>query len=199
MKIRILEGFAVIFLVIALIDAANYNYGYGSSYRKGYGSGNSFRGRVRTSNRVRGSKDMSNTQLRTAILLGTVFGASSWKRRSNFKHKGELPQICYNEEYDIDEYDVDINHLGLVSYEGRFVCPTDDTMGDGESFCCGQESQQYCCTFWGNDWRLAGVVGGIVVFAGIVFVLSFCIIKGRARKVFKFCIKEGIEGIEQTE
>lgn len=75
--------------VIALIDAAGNNYEYRVNYRISYQPRNSIRGRVRTSNRVRHSKDMSDSQLRTAILLGTVFGASSWKARSNFKHKEE--------------------------------------------------------------------------------------------------------------
>lgn len=172
MKIRIREVFVVIFVVIALIDAAQKNYGYGVNYRNSYPSGNSIRMRIRTSNRIRHSKSMSNSQLRTAILLGTVFGASSWKTRSNFKHKGELPRLCYNDVYDMNQW-------GNVSFEGRFVCPTDDTMEDGESFCCGEKYQQHCCTFWGNGWRVAGVVIGIVVFVGFVFVLSFCIIKSR--------------------
>lgn len=86
---KIEHNFLFISPVIALIDAAQKNYGYGVNYWKNYPSGNSIRMRIRTSNRIRHSKSMSNSQLRTAILLGTVFGASSWKTRSNFKHKGE--------------------------------------------------------------------------------------------------------------
>lgn len=164
---KILEVFAAIFLVIALIDAKRRQSGSNRQSR------NSRLGRSGTSK----TEDTSDSQVRTAILLGTVFGASSWKSRSNYKDKGELPQICYNDKYDMNNLDD-----AYVSYEGRFVCPTDDTMGDGESICCGQEGQQYCCNFWEKIKSygvgpIVGIVIGIIAFVALVFVLTFCLIK----------------------
>lgn len=79
-----------------------------------------------------------------------------------------------------------------VSYEGRFVCPTDDTMGDGESICCGQKGQQYCCNFWEKiksygGGPIVGIVIGIIAFVALVFVLTFCLIKNR--KTLRLLIK----------
>lgn len=165
---KILEVFAAIFLVIALIDAKRRQSGSNRQSR------NSRLGRSGTSK----TEDTSDSQVRTAILLGTVFGASSWKSRSNYKNKGELPQICHNDKYDITEF----GRNWTISYEGRFVCPTDDTMGDGESICCGQKGQQYCCNFWEKIKSygvgpIVGIVIGIIAFVALVFVLTFCLIK----------------------
>lgn len=65
--------------VIALIDAKRRQSGSNRQSR------NSRLGRSGTSK----TEDTSDSQVRTAILLGTVFGASSWKSRSNYKDKGE--------------------------------------------------------------------------------------------------------------
>lgn len=65
--------------VIALIDAKRRQSGSNRQSR------NSRLGRSGTSK----TEDTSDSQVRTAILLGTVFGASSWKSRSNYKNKGE--------------------------------------------------------------------------------------------------------------
>lgn len=65
--------------VIALIDAKRTRSGSNRQSR------NSRWGRSGTSK----TEDTSDSQVRTAILLGTVFGASSWKSRSNYKDKGE--------------------------------------------------------------------------------------------------------------
>lgn len=35
-----------------------------------------------------------------------------------------------------------------VSYQGRFFCPIDENMSEDYRYCCGEEGQQNCCTFW---------------------------------------------------
>ncbi|XP_062594823.1 uncharacterized protein LOC134256191, partial [Saccostrea cucullata] len=123
-------------------------------------------------NRLSGNRLSSKSSLRTAILLGSVYGATRWKRRASYRSKGSLPEVCYNDRYDK-------NAWGNVSYVGRFLCPTDDSMGDDHTYCCGDVGQQYCCTFWDDGGRVAGVVIGIIVVAGIIFIGCYCCIKRR--------------------
>lgn len=54
-------------------------------------------------------------------------------------------------------------------------------MGDDKKYCCGDEGQQYCCTFWEDGGRVAGVVIGILVLVGIIFVTCYCCIKRRKK------------------
>lgn len=56
-------------------------------------------------------------------------------------HFVAVPEVCYN-----DIYDMDAN--GTVSYQGRFFCPIDENMSEDYRYCCGEEGQQNCCTFW---------------------------------------------------
>ncbi|XP_062594824.1 uncharacterized protein LOC134256192, partial [Saccostrea cucullata] len=110
-----------------------------------------------------GNKITSKGDVKAAILAGSVYGASYWQRRFSFRSKGDLPEVCYNDKYDK-------NNLTNVSYVGRFICPTDDTMGNDHTYCCGEEGQQYCCTFWDDLGRVHWAVSGILVLVGVFMI-----------------------------
>nr|XP_034301969.1 uncharacterized protein LOC105327640 isoform X2 [Crassostrea gigas] len=175
MKMKTLLYFAVIVLLIALIEARGGRGGgrggrFSSRSRSGYRSSS----RSRYVSKFSGSRISSKSQLRTAILLGTVYGATRWKSRSSYRRSGELPEVCYNDKYDQNQW-------GNSTYLGRFLCPTDQSMGDNKKYCCGEKGKQYCCTFWEDGGRVAGVVIGILVFMGIIFVTCYCCIKRRKK------------------
>lgn len=56
-------------------------------------------------------------------------------------HIVSVPEVCYNDIYDMSDN-------GTVSYQGRFFCPIDENMSEDYRYCCGEEGQQNCCTFW---------------------------------------------------
>lgn len=175
MKMKTLLYFAVIVLLIALIEARGGRGGgrggrFSSRSRSGYRSSS----RTRYVSKFSGSRISSKSQLRTAILLGTVYGATRWKSRSSYRRSGELPEVCYNDKYDQNQW-------GNSTYLGRFLCPTDQSMGDNKKYCCGEKGKQYCCTFWEDGGRVAGVVIGILVFMGIIFVTCYCCVKRRRK------------------
>lgn len=58
-------------------------------------------------------------------------------------HIVSVPEVCYNDIYDMSD-----NENGTVSYQGRFFCPIDENMSEDYRYCCGEEGQQNCCTFW---------------------------------------------------
>ncbi|XP_056012358.1 uncharacterized protein LOC125681836 isoform X2 [Ostrea edulis] len=174
MNIRTLTCVNIFILVIALIDA-----------RRGGGGGRWFRfsGRSRSASRhvskFSGNRISSKSQLKDAILMGSVYGATRWKIRHGYRLQGdskliEMPEVCYNDKYDK-------NSNGGVSYLGRFICPTDESMGDDHTYCCGDEGQQYCCTFWDDGGRVAGVVIGILLGVGAIFLICYCCVK-RSKK-----------------
>uniref|UniRef100_K1QRL0 Uncharacterized protein n=1 Tax=Magallana gigas TaxID=29159 RepID=K1QRL0_MAGGI len=86
-----------------------------------------------------------------------------------------VPEVCYNDKYDKAQD-------GNSTYLGRFLCPTDGSMRGDMCYCCGEEGQQYCCTFWGDGGRVAGVVLGVLVLVAIVFTTCYCCVnKGSPR------------------
>lgn len=58
-------------------------------------------------------------------------------------HIVSVPEVCYNDIFDMSD-----NENGTVSYQGRFFCPIDENMSEDYRYCCGEEGQQNCCTFW---------------------------------------------------
>lgn len=173
MKTKTLIYFAVIVLLIALIEARG-GRGGGRGGRFSSRSRSSSSSRSRYVSKFSGNRISSKSQLQTAILLGTVYGATRWKSRSSYRRSGDLPEVCYNDKYEQTQW-------GNSTYLGRFLCPTDESMGDDKKYCCGDEGQQYCCTFWEDGGRVAGVVIGILVLVGIIFVTCYCCIKRRKK------------------
>nr|XP_022315025.1 uncharacterized protein LOC111119292 isoform X2 [Crassostrea virginica] len=117
-----------------------------------------------------GNRLSSSSSIRSALLLGTVYGATSYRVRARYRADGTLPEICYN-----DSYNMSTN--GTVSYQGRFFCPIDENMSEDYRYCCGEEGQQYCCRFWDSPGRVVGVVVGILLGVVALFVVVFCVIK----------------------
>ncbi|XP_078316657.1 uncharacterized protein LOC111119296 [Crassostrea virginica] len=123
-----------------------------------------------------GNRLSSSSSIRSALLLGTVYGATSYRVRARYRADGTLPEICYNDIYDKSTD-------GTVSYQGRFFCPTDENMSEDYRYCCGEEGQQKCCRFWDNPYHVVGVV--IVILSGVstLFILVFCLVsKSKQRK-----------------
>lgn len=149
------------------------------SARGGRGGGGRFSGRSRYSSSSRstsyrssfsGNRLSSSSSIRSALLLGTVYGASRYRSRARYIADGTLPEVCYN-----DNYNKSAN--GTVSYQGRFFCPLDENMSEDYRYCCGEEGQQYCCTFWDKPGHIVGVVFGIIAGVVALFVVVFCVIK----------------------
>lgn len=148
------------------------------SARGGRGGGARFSGRGRYSSSSRlsyrssfsGNRLSSSSSIRSALLLGTVYGASRYRSRARYIAHGTLPEVCYN-----DNYNMSAN--GTVSYQGRFFCPLDENMSEDYRYCCGEEGQQYCCTFWDKPGHIVGVVFGIIAGVVVLFVVVFCVIK----------------------
>lgn len=187
MKTKTLIYFAVILSSIALIEARGGRGGgrgggrFSSRSRSRYRSSSRSRSKYRSSSRsasrskFSGNRISSKGQLRTAILIGTVYGATRWINRYSYQNDNELPEVCYNDKYDKAQD-------GNSTYLGRFLCPTDGSMRGDMCYCCGVERQQYCCTFWGDGGRVAGVVLGVLVLVAIVFTTCYCCVnKGSPR------------------
>lgn len=174
MKTKTLLYFAVIVLLIALTEArGGRGGGRGGgrfSSRSRSKSRSSSRSGTRRFSKFSGNRISTKRQLRTAILSGTVYGASGWRSRNSYWNKGELPEVCYNDRYDK-------THDGNSTYQGRFLCPTDRGMRGDKTYCCGNVGQQYCCTFWEDGGRVAGVVIGLLILVGIVSITVYCCIK----------------------
>lgn len=84
----------VIFSVIALIEARGGRGGgrggrFSSRSRSSYRSSS----RSRYVSKFSGNRISSKSQLRTAILLGTVYGATRWKSRSSYRRSGDCKSI----------------------------------------------------------------------------------------------------------
>ncbi|XP_062594762.1 uncharacterized protein LOC134256159 [Saccostrea cucullata] len=122
-------------------------------------------GKVRWRVRFSFGRHFSGNKITSKNDVGSVYGASYWRIRSSSRSKGDLPEVCYNDKYDK-------NNLTNVSYVGLFICPTDDSMGDDHTYCCGDEGQQYCCTFWDDDWRVYQVVFGILWGLFVICIFS---------------------------
>ncbi|KAK3083032.1 hypothetical protein FSP39_012088 [Pinctada imbricata] len=152
----------------------------GGGYRGGGGRYSGGRSSARSSYRSAFSGhriSSSSSSVRTALLAGSIYGATRWRtRRPSYYHDDDaLPTICYNDKFNQSEN-------GNVSYYGRFVCP-EYYQGYEYNYCCGEEGIQYCCTFWDDGGRVAGVVLGILVAIGGIVVCIFCLVKFlKARK-----------------
>ncbi|XP_062602506.1 uncharacterized protein LOC134264223 isoform X2 [Saccostrea cucullata] len=160
----------VLAIVISLTSARG---GRGGGARGGYRGGrSSYRGSSSRSYRsaFSGNRLSSSSSIRSALLLGTVYGASRYRMRARYRSEGTLPEICYN-----DSYNMSTN--GSVSYQGRFVCPLEESMSEDYRYCCGEEGKQYCCTFWDKPGHIVGVVFGVLAAAAALFICVFCVIK----------------------
>ncbi|XP_062602510.1 uncharacterized protein LOC134264227 [Saccostrea cucullata] len=153
---------------IAVLAIANARGGRGGSRGGRYGGG-SYRSSRGYRSAFRGNRISGSRSIRTALLLGTVYGAARYRMRASYTEHGTLPKVCYN-----DKYDKSPN--GSVSYKGRFFCPLDDTMSDDYKYCCGEEGLQYCCPFW-TVGTIVGLVIGIIVATVLLFVGVFCVVK----------------------
>ncbi|XP_061175721.1 uncharacterized protein LOC133184651 [Saccostrea echinata] len=156
----------VLAIVISLTSARGRGGGARGSYR---GSSRSSSSRSYRS-AFSGNRLSSSSSIRSALLLGTVYGATRYRMRARYRSDGTLPEICYN-----DSYNMSTN--GTVSYQGRFVCPLEESMSEDYRYCCGEEGKQYCCTFWENPGHIVGVVFGVLAAAVALFFGVFCIIK----------------------
>lgn len=93
----------IIFSVIALIEARGGRGGgrggrFSSRSRSGYRSSS----RTRYVSKFSGSRISSKSQLRTAILLGTVYGATRWKSRSSYRRSGECKSSIISHGSDVN-------------------------------------------------------------------------------------------------
>lgn len=127
-----------------------------------------------------GNRLSSSSSIRSALLLGTVYGASRYRSRARYIADGTLPEVCYNDIYDMSANDT-------VSYQGRFFCPTDENMSEDYRYCCGEEGQQNCCTFWDKPGHIVGVVFGIIAGMVALFIAVFCVVKCIRTKKSRNC------------
>ncbi|XP_060074279.1 WAS/WASL-interacting protein family member 3-like [Ylistrum balloti] len=147
--------------------------GGGRSSGRGRSTSRSSRSRSTSSTKRKGYLG-SNTATKAAIAAGVIYGASSWRRRRTYySNPDRVPTACYNDRYVTNTY-------GNVSYLGRFVCPGDGDEDDAE-YCCGEEGQQTCCSYFDDAGRTAGVIIGIFVAFIVVGVCIFCCCKHRMK------------------
>ncbi|XP_048758279.1 uncharacterized protein LOC125668338 [Ostrea edulis] len=167
----------ILVIVISLVHAKG-GRGGGGFRGRGYRGGS--RGSSRSSRSYRssfsGNRLSSSSSIRSALLLGTVYGASRYRQRTRFRSDGTLPVVCYN-----DRYNMSANGTVSLSYKGRFFCPLDESMSEDYRYCCGEEGLQYCCKFWDVPGHIAGVVIGVIAFAVLLFIGVFCIIRHCSR------------------
>ncbi|XP_021370033.1 uncharacterized protein LOC110461073 [Mizuhopecten yessoensis] len=183
---RILLLLLVIFVLVSIADAAR---GGGSRGGRGRGSSTKSRSTKSRSTKSRSTKSRSssgssrskrkgflgsNTATKAAIAAGVIYGASSWqRRRTYYSNPNRVPTACYNNKYQTNEY-------GNVSYLGRMLCPGDGDEDDAE-YCCGDEGQQTCCSYFDDAGRTAGVVIGIIVAFVVVGVCLFCLCRRKTK------------------
>ncbi|XP_061175723.1 uncharacterized protein LOC133184653 [Saccostrea echinata] len=163
-----MKWWTFIFVLVIATSLTNARGGRGGSRGGRYGGG-SYRGSRSYRSSFRGNRLSSSSSIRSALLLGTVYGASRYRMRASYRDHGTLPKVCYN-----DKYNMSAN--GTVSYKGRFFCPLDESMSDDYKYCCGEEGRQYCCIFWTAE-TIAGLVIGIIIGTGLLFVGVFCVVK----------------------
>ncbi|XP_033728644.1 uncharacterized protein LOC117317811 isoform X3 [Pecten maximus] len=177
---RILLLLVVIFVLVSLAEAGRGGGGRGGGGRGGGGRGRGS-GRGRSTSRSRSTSSSkrkgflgSNTATKAAIAAGVIYGASSWRRRRlYYSNPNRVPTACYNDRYRTNVY-------GNVSYLGRFLCPGDGDE-DGDEYCCGDEGQQTCCSFFEDSGRIAGLIIGIIVAFIVVGVCVFCCCKRKIK------------------
>lgn len=181
MKIRF---YLAIFLITFLIGIHSVAEARGGG-RGGGARGGSRSGSRSSSSRSRSSSSTSRSTVsyksrstyygpsyrsgswKTAAALGTLWGLSSYTRRRLYhSHPNREPTICFNE-----------NNLKNGTY-GYFICPQEGEPDDHDS-CCGDVDAQYCCPFLMTPGAIAGIVIGVLVACGLIFLLVFCCIKKR--------------------
>ncbi|KAL5005572.1 hypothetical protein ScPMuIL_016730 [Solemya velum] len=152
---RLVQSLGLVILLFILTDYSD---------AKGGGRGGA-RGGTRVS---RGGSSSSGTRIggaswRTAMTAGALYGSTSYMRRRRYHDSpDEEPEICYNSQKK------DSN--GTIYY--HFICPLPGEPED-YGFCCGEENREYCCTFFDDPGRLAGVIIGIIVL--VIFLAVGCV------------------------
>ncbi|XP_074658615.1 uncharacterized protein LOC141911525 [Tubulanus polymorphus] len=111
---------------------------------------------------------------RAAIVGGTIYGSAAFMRRGRYSSNSADPTVCTN--FKIVE---NITRFPL----GRFICPISDSMSDDYTYCCGNDGEQTCCTFWDDGGRTAGAIIGFVLLgvciAGGIVILYKLMIKNK--------------------
>ncbi|XP_013386071.1 uncharacterized protein LOC106155682 [Lingula anatina] len=88
------------------------------------------------------------------------------------------PTRCYNSARRFQENG---------SLFNEFICPEWDQPDELE-YCCGPELQQYCCGFWDDGGRVAGVVIGILIAVTLVIgCIACCCCQARKRRASCKC------------
>lgn len=108
-------------------------------------------------NRWRGPKYKSQ-YWGTEMAFQTLGGLASYRQREMYKEDpSDEPTVCFN------------SLRPRNGYFAYFICP-ERFQSDGYVYCCGDDGEENCCTFWGDGGRVAGVVIGILLFVGLVVV-----------------------------
>lgn len=100
------------------------------------------------------------------MAASSLGGLAYYRQREMYKEDpNEEPTICFNSVRPRN---------GIFAY---FICP-EYGQEDHYVYCCGDDGEENCCTFWDDGGRVAGIVIAILVFialcvVGIVLLIKF--------------------------
>ncbi|KAL5005821.1 hypothetical protein ScPMuIL_016979 [Solemya velum] len=150
-----------IFLLMLTVD---------TEAKGGRGGGRGGRGgRSRGGGRGGGSRGIriGGATWKTALVTGTLYGSTSYIRRRRYVDSpNDEPEICYNSK------ERDKNNKTYY----HFICPMSGQV-ESKSHCCGDDNKEYCCEFFDDPGRLAGVVIAILIVVVFVVITTVYLLK----------------------